>query len=153
MDLLKLKKGFVFTWICQNCYMDSLKLLLRFIKVVTWICQSCSMYFLPFTNQNPSSNLTKNWKLVEASALNQRCWMSQSTQYLGSLWGYSVNTITAMYWIWIVLCSLGVKFDDLLLRKLRAWRRLLNLLNLLKRDEINRKTKGKLKGWKLLLKL
>ena len=41
--------------------------------------------FLDLCQTRPSWSLTKISKFVEASALNQRCWMSQSIQCLGSV--------------------------------------------------------------------
>ena len=77
----------VVLWICQNwcldfskllqCYMDLPKPLYGFVKFATWTCESCSMYFSPKQNQV--------LELLEDSALNQSCWMSQSTQCLGSV--------------------------------------------------------------------
>ena len=42
---------------------------------LTYIYQSCLIYFAPSAKQNQA----------EASAVNQRCWMSQSAQRLGSV--------------------------------------------------------------------
>ena len=67
-------------------------LLLGLVKVTTWICWSCYVdlsklfyVFLDLCQTRPSWSLTKISKLVEAAALNQRCWMSQSIQSLGPL--------------------------------------------------------------------
>ena len=66
-------------------WLNSLSTLVyEFVKVLTWKCQSCFMYFLPFAKQNQAEVcLTKISKLVEASALNLRCWISQVFKYLG----------------------------------------------------------------------
>ena len=74
MDLPQLIYEFfwVFKWICQSCYMD----LLKFFYVFLAVCQT-----------KPSFN--KISKLDEASAFNQRCRVSQRTQYLGFV--YSIN--------------------------------------------------------------
>ena len=43
-----------------------------------------SRHILIHTEFKPSWNLTKNSRLVEAAALNKGCWLSESTQCLGS---------------------------------------------------------------------
>ena len=78
-------------WICQIWYMDFSEFLHWFVKickwalsklingslleVVTWFCQSCKMDYLKF--------------------LNSRCWMSQSTQCLGS----DILTVFLLLWL------------------------------------------------------
>ena len=48
-------------------------------------CQSHPYQFICLCQTKPSWSSTKTSKLVEASALNKRCWMSQRTQCLGSV--------------------------------------------------------------------
>ena len=50
--------------------------------------------FFALCQTKPSWSLTKISKLVEASALNERCWMSQSTHCLGSV------VPMAMFFFW-----------------------------------------------------
>ena len=78
--------------------MNLSQLLHGFVTVASWIRQSWSMYFLPFAKQNQAKVcLTKISKLVEASALNLSCWMSQSTQCLGSV------VPLAMFLVYVVI--------------------------------------------------
>ena len=93
VDLSKLINGFlqVVTWICWNWYMDFSKWLYGFVKVAKWICFDCCMdlskllvAFLALYQTKPSWSLTRISTLVEASALSSKCWMSRSTQCLGS---------------------------------------------------------------------
>ena len=70
MDLSKLQNGLVkvVTWICQSCYVDLSKMFYVFLA----LCQA-----------KPTWSLTNILKLVEASALNWRCWRSQVLNGLG----------------------------------------------------------------------
>ena len=97
------------------------KLLYGFCKIDTWISLSCHMYlskdcymdfsevlngfvkvgfsklfyaFIDLCQTKPSWSLTKISKLVEASSLNYREWMGQSSQCLGS----AVPLAMFFYW-------------------------------------------------------
>ena len=60
--------GFVkiYTWISLSCYMRLSKLLHGLVKVVTWICQELFYVYNALCQKN-------------------QCWMSKSTQCLGSI--------------------------------------------------------------------
>ena len=94
VNLSKLLHRFLYsiTWICQIWYVDFSTLIHGFVKVATLICWKCYLdvtkllpVFLALCQTKPSRSLTKISKIVEASVLNSRSWLSQSTQYLGSV--------------------------------------------------------------------
>ena len=57
---------------CSNC------------KKMFILLGNLSRHILIHTEFKPSWNLAKNSRLVEATALNKGCWLSESTQCLGS---------------------------------------------------------------------
>ena len=78
MDLFKLYMDLSKFWYGLS------KMLYGFVEVVAWVCQGCNIDFSPSTKKT-SWSLTNISKLVEASPLNKRCWLSQSIQCLGSV--------------------------------------------------------------------
>ena len=64
--------------------MDLSKTLYGFLEVVAWVYRVVYL-FLAICQKKTSWSLTKISKLVEASPLNKRCWLSQSIQCLGSV--------------------------------------------------------------------
>ena len=86
----------VVTWICQSCYMDLLKLLHGFVKVVLFISQP-----LP---SKTKLKFDQDFKACEASVVYY--WTSQSTQCLWSV------VPLAMFFLHLSKCNVQMCKED-----------------------------------------